>query len=399
MTSSKQNTRETVFLETIGSERIYYKQLQSLCSTGIVETCGIRSLCWKILLNYLPNNRSSWIRVLEKQRQEYNNFLEEVIVQPGLNRTNGPIANAEDHPLNTNPSSEWNTYFKENSILLQIDKDVRRLCPDISFFQNATAYPCKMLHLESSKVESLRKRIERTGLNSQSLTRKKMGISNLINTRKQAIEEYETLMTQGQEAHWEVVERMLFVYAKLNPGTGYVQGMNEIIGPLYYTFASDPNPKWREYAEADTFFCFTLLMGDIRDNFITSLDRSTTGIDASMRRTMNLLQRSDPEVRSKLDKIKIKPEYFLFRWITLLLSQEFPLPDVIHIWDVLFADENRFDLLIAVCVGMIMLIRKELLEKDFSGCVKLLQNYPEHIEIIRVIQEAKNVYKTIHPGS
>ena len=52
---------------------------------------------------------------------------------------------------------------------------------------------------------------------------------------------------------------MLFLYAKLNPGQGYVQvgvllrsfqnknsltwclkGMNEIIGPIYYVMASDP---------------------------------------------------------------------------------------------------------------------------------------------------------------
>jgi hypothetical protein len=24
-----------------------------------------------------------------------------------------------------------------------------------------------------------------------------------------------------------------------------VQGMNEIIGPIYYTFATDPNLEWR----------------------------------------------------------------------------------------------------------------------------------------------------------
>lgn len=28
-------------------------------------------------------------------------------------------------PLNPNPDSRWNTYFKDNEILLQIDKDVR----------------------------------------------------------------------------------------------------------------------------------------------------------------------------------------------------------------------------------------------------------------------------------
>ena len=30
-------------------------------------------------------------------------------------------------------------------------------------------------------------------------------------------------LDDDQEANWEVVERVLFVYAKLNPGHGYVQ--------------------------------------------------------------------------------------------------------------------------------------------------------------------------------
>lgn len=52
-------------------------------------------------------------------------------------------------------------------------------------------------------------------------------------------------MENGKEAHWEVVERILFLYAKLNPGINYVQGMNEIIGPIYYVMASDPNFDYR----------------------------------------------------------------------------------------------------------------------------------------------------------
>jgi len=56
--------------------------------------------------------------------------------------------------------------------------------------------------------------------------------------------EYEVL-PNGSEAHWEVVERILFIYAKLNPGIAYVQGMNEVVGPIYYTFATDPNSQWK----------------------------------------------------------------------------------------------------------------------------------------------------------
>ena len=61
---------------------------------------------------------------------------------------------------------------------------------------------------------------------------------------KKAQEDY-AVLPSGQEAHWEVVERNLFIYAKLNPGQSYVQGMNEIIGPIYYLFATDSDSEWR----------------------------------------------------------------------------------------------------------------------------------------------------------
>ena len=69
-------------------------------------------------------------------------------------------------------------------------------------------------------------------------------IPQLSLSKKKTVETYAPL-SNGQEAHWEVVERILFLYAKLNPGQGYVQGMNELIGPIYYVFASDPREEWR----------------------------------------------------------------------------------------------------------------------------------------------------------
>lgn len=43
-----------------------------------------------------------------------------------------------------------------------------------------------------------------------------------------------------------------------------------------------------------------------------------------------------------------------FRWISLILSQEFPLPDVVRIWDSVLADEKRFDFLLYICCAMIL---------------------------------------------
>ena len=192
-----------------------------------------------------------------------------------------------------------------------------------------------------------------------------------------------------------MLRRILITLTVYDPEVAYVQGMNEIIGPVYYTLASDPNVEWQEHAEADTFFCFTNFMADIRDNFIKSLDHTKSGITASMNRVVFLLREIDPPLWLKLEEQKIRPQYYLFRWITLLLSQEFPLPDVIYIWDILLAHNRRSDYLHCVCVSMIVLIRERLLNNDFGHNVKMLQNYPLDIDIRTIVMRAYEYYNDI----
>ena len=75
----------------------------------------------------------------------------------------------------------------------------------------------------------------------------------------------------------------------------------------------------------------------------------------------------------------------------MLLSQEFELPDIMRIWDSLFADESRFDYLIYVCSAMIVLLRDQLLSGDFPSNLKLLQNFPSmdiHIVLDCAVQLA-----------
>lgn len=204
---------------------------------------------------------------------------------------------------------------------------------------------------------------------------------------KRAAESY-AAMEKGKEAHWEVVERLLFVYAKLNPGQGYVQGMNEIIGVIYYVFAS--NDEHAEFAEADCFWCFTALMSEIRDFFIKSLDESDNGIRGMMNKLSALLENRDKHVYNRFKEQAVVPQYYSFRWITLLLSQEFPLPDVLRLWDSILSDENRFDYLIYVCCAMIVLVRDEILDNDFEHNVKLLQNFPP-IDVKFVLDRANQL--------
>ncbi|XP_074067097.1 TBC1 domain family member 13 isoform X1 [Macrotis lagotis] len=389
--------RELSFSDNVLKTLSQVSDLCLMCSTGIPCEGGLRCLCWKILLNYLPLERASWTSILAKQRELYSQFLREMIIQPGIAKANLGVSREdvtfEDHPLNPNPDSRWNTYFKDNEVLLQIDKDVRRLCPDISFFQRPTDYPCLLILDPQNEFETLRKRVEQTTLKSQTVAKNRSGVTNMSSPHKSpapnSLSEYQVL-PNGCEAHWEVVERILFIYAKLNPGIAYVQGMNEIVGPLYYTFATDPNSEWKEHAEADTFFCFTNLMSEIRDNFIKSLDDSQCGITYKMEKVYSTLKEKDVELYLKLQEQNIKPQFFAFRWLTLLLSQEFLLPDVIRIWDTLFADDNRFDFLLLVCCAMLVLIREQLLAGDFTLNMRLLQDYPI-TDVHHILQKAKEL--------
>ncbi|KPI91891.1 TBC1 domain family member 13 [Papilio xuthus] len=320
------------------------------------------------------------IDIKELQKLAFN---DEIIVSPG-----GPA----DHPLNISPDSSWSTYFKDNEVLLQIDKDVRRLCPDISFFQSATEFPCLEI-VNSNGVKRLHKRVEQSVLKYSTLERRGLGVAKLSNEirRSESITtgDYAPL-NEGCEAHWEVVERMLFLYAKLNPGQGYVQGMNEIIGPIYHTFAIDANKEYREHAEADCFFCFTNLMAEIRDFFIRTLDEAESGINYMMSKLSECVKRNDRVVWDRMERQELRPQYYSFRWLTLLLSQEFSLPDVERFWDSLFADPHRFNFLIYICCAMILLVRDDLLSGDFASNVKLLQNFPP-MDVSLILNKAVDI--------
>ncbi|XP_069775238.1 TBC1 domain family member 13 [Narcine bancroftii] len=382
------------FRIALNETKISVIKLRELCFSGIPFEGGLRSLCWKILLNYLPTEQAQWNASLKKQREIYAQFLKEMIIQPGIAKANLGFfredVTLEDHPLNPNPDSRWNTYFKDNEVLLQIDKDVRRLYPDMAFFQRPTDYPCLLIMDPQNEFETLRRRVEQTTLKSQTVAHNRSGVTNVCSPRKTtSANEYEVL-PNGCEAHWEVVERILFIYAKLNPGIAYVQGMNEVVGPIYYTFATDPNTEWKEHAEADTFFCFTNLMSEIRDNFIKSLDDSQCGITYKMEKVYSTLKEKDMDLYLKLQEQNIKPQFFAFRWLTLLLSQEFLLPDVIRIWDSLFSDIDRFDFLILVCCAMLILIRDQLLAGDFTINMRLLQDYPIS-DVDLILKKAKEL--------
>lgn len=66
--------------------------------------------------------------------------------------------------------------------------------------------------------------------------------------------------------------RILYIYAKLNPRIEYVQGMNEILAPIFYLVNAGKSSSFVE--EASCFFMFNSAISDILELHIKDLDKS-----------------------------------------------------------------------------------------------------------------------------
>lgn len=98
------------------------------------------------------------------------------------------------------------------------------MCPDLFFFQKATEFPCEeiMNVVEKELYQSLRKRVEFSQLNSAEIRRDRLGVTNVkssIKKTEHCSSEYAYI--ENGEAHWEVVQRILYIFAKLNVNDFY----------------------------------------------------------------------------------------------------------------------------------------------------------------------------------
>ncbi|KAK7330109.1 hypothetical protein VNO77_24295 [Canavalia gladiata] len=336
---------------------INLEKLQRIASTGIPDGGGLRATAWKLLLGYLPSSHDLWEKQLKENRQKYANLKEELLLkrsepiwrgyeevssakQPEDNDVDGPLRRCEisheDHPLSLGKASLWNQYFQHTEIVEQIDRDLKRTHPDIPFFSGESPF-------------SLKNR--------------------------------------------EAMKNILLLFAKSNPAICYVQGMNEVLAPIYYVFSTDTDKQNAENAEADSFSCFVRILGDSVDHFCQQMDNSSSGILATLSRLSDLLKVNDEQLWHHLElTTKVKPQFYAFRWITLLLTQEFKLVSILRIWDTLLS--NPFgvqDMLLRICCAMLLCVKSRLLSGDFVANLKLLQHYPDDINIEYLLQVAQDI--------
>ncbi|XP_071908689.1 uncharacterized protein [Coffea arabica] len=150
--------------------------------------------------------------------------------------------------------------------------------------------------------------------------------------------------------------------------------------------------KSKANVEADSFSCFVRLISDSVDHFCEQMDNSSVGIRSTLLRLSELLKASDEELWRHLELTnKVNPQFYAFRWITLLLTQEFNFRTILRIWDSLLSNPHGIqDMLLRVCCAMLLCVKTRLLRGDFVDNLKLLQHYPE-INIDCILQVAQDI--------
>ncbi|KAI1450941.1 RabGAP/TBC [Annulohypoxylon stygium] len=316
---------------------------QAVKDNGPNSPCisGCRSICWKAFLLSQSTDPTSWSNTILESRGTYASLKDHY-----LKYIKNPehLTAASSDPLADDANSPWNTFRHDESLRSEILQDVQRL-PDEPFYHQA--------HIQTLILD------------------------------------------------------VLFIYCKLNPVIGgYRQGMHELLAPIVYTVeqdAVDPtslapdssaDPRMLEmldasFIEHDAFAIFSRVMDRARSFYEVAESSTapplTTLVQPSP--TSSIVEKSqyihevclykvDPELSTHLKNIEILPQVFLIRWIRLLFSREFPFDQMLVLWDTLFSVDPSFKLIDLVCTAMLIRIRWDLLNADYTVALQLLLRYP-----------------------
>ncbi|KAI0024792.1 RabGAP/TBC [Xylariomycetidae sp. FL0641] len=327
----------TRWQETLKHSSSLAELQQAVKNNGADSPCivGCRSVCWKAFLLAQTASTTNWSHALLESRSTYSSLRDhflKYIKHPEY------LTAATADPLADDADSPWNTLRADETLRAEILQDVQRL-PDEPFYHQP--------HIQ------------------------------------------------------DLILDVLFIYCKLNPDVGgYRQGMHELLAPIVYVIeqdaidpvdaASDASADLRmvemldaSFIEHDAFALFTKLMESAKAFYEVpdpTNSLSMAGQSSIVEKSQHIhevcLYKVDPQLSNHLKDIEILPQVFLIRWIRLLCSREFPFDQLLILWDTLFSVDPSFQLIDLVCTAMMVRIRWELLEADYTYALQLLLKYP-----------------------
>lgn len=106
------------------------------------EVRYLRGVVWRLLLNYLPKKTKDWVSTIRENKEQYDNFVKELIIKPQISMEQSVPKKEEgkaliDHPLSVETDSVWAQFHRDREIWEEIEKDVKRTRNEIALFIRA----------------------------------------------------------------------------------------------------------------------------------------------------------------------------------------------------------------------------------------------------------------------
>ncbi|KAF3922692.1 hypothetical protein ABW21_db0204553 [Orbilia brochopaga] len=179
--------------------------------------------------------------------------------------------------------------------------------------------------------------------------------------------------TIGTNVHLEQMKDMLLTYNEYNTTLGYVQGMSDLLAPIYAVFQDD----------AMAFWAFVGFMERMERNFL----RDQTGMRAQLVALDQLVMLMDPVLWKHLEKAESTNFFFFFRMILVWYKREFEWADVLRLWEGMWTNylSGQFHLFIALAV----------LERHRSVIMDHLQHFDEVLKYINELSGTIELNSTL----
>lgn len=351
------------FLHCIQQEKMNITKLKQLSyMEGIPEDIrGLKPLVWKILLSYMPLDSNTWEKSLKDRRDYYNIYVEDCIGTKEWSQFEQLCDNKNDDYLDDPLMDEGNLkeYIAMRNKWDELEKDIRRTRTEMNFYHQSTEDNKKSKYVYLSRDWKNQK--------------------------------------NEPENHRDVLCRILFVYCKTNPGINYTQGMNEILAIIYYVFYNYELTEFQEFAEADTYWCFLYQISTLKDHYLITGNFESHPMKRVLTQYNKEQLKTLPEIYNSLDKLKILPEFYAYRWILTLYCQEFNVAELANLWDAMLCffeyGENHalVEYLYYLGFGYLFHNRDIIMQSDTIKVVKCQQS--SRIDVRDLIYNASIVYK------
>ncbi|OAQ77158.1 GTPase-activating protein GYP7 [Purpureocillium lilacinum] len=185
----------------------------------------------------------------------------------------------------------------------------------------------------------------------------------------------------GTNVHLEQMKEMLLTYNEYNKDLGYVQGMSDLLAPIYAVIQDD----------AIAFWGFQKFMERMERNFL----RDQSGMRAQLLALDQLVNFMDPKLWNHLQSADSTNFFFFFRMILVWYKREFAWMDVLRLWEGLWTDYLSAELHLFVALAILEKHRDVIMEhlKAFDEVLKYVNELSNTIDLESTLIRAEALFR------